>query len=260
MTTPGPPPERSGLARLEPIDLQELLAIADLQTRKDRKYLVPDIDVPSLLRVLGDLRVLSINGVSDFRYESQYFDTRDLASYLGAAHRRPQRFKVRTRSYLDTDTSLLEVKVRDPHGQTIKHRHPYEISHRWQITTEGRRFVEAIQPAGSVVDELRPTLTTTYRRTTLVLGRGEARMTIDTDLAWHTPRGTSTALRGMALIETKTTGPPCAADRTLWRRGVRPATISKYCTGLAALHPELPANKWHRVLRRHFGRRGAPTP
>lgn len=59
-------------------------------------------------------------------------------------------------------------------------------------------------------------------------------------------------LAGLALVETKTAGPPCAVDRALWRLGYRPVTISKYCTGLAALAPELPANKWNRVLRRHF--------
>jgi hypothetical protein len=41
-------------------------------------------------------------------------------------------------------------------------------------------------------------------------------------------------------------------DRWLWQSGVRPVRISKYCTALAAMRPELPANKWHRTLARHF--------
>jgi hypothetical protein len=28
--------------------------------------------------------------------------------------------------------------------------------------------------------------------------------------------------------------------------------MSKYATGLAALRPDLPANRWSAVLRRHF--------
>ena len=54
-------------------------------------------------------------------------------------------------------------------------------------------------------------------------------------------------------IETKTArtavSPPtgsCGAT------GYRPAIVSKYCTGLAALEPDLPSNKWHRVLLTHF--------
>ncbi|MEZ5226629.1 MAG: hypothetical protein R2710_08130 [Acidimicrobiales bacterium] len=56
-----------------------------------------------------------------------------------------------------------------------------------------------------------------------------------------------------ALIETKTTGKPCAVDRLLWQTGHRTTTISKYCTGLALARPELPANKWNRVLRHQLG-------
>jgi hypothetical protein len=33
---------------------------------------------------------------------------------------------------------------------------------------------------------------------------------------------------------------------------VRPAAVSKYCVGVAALHPELPSNPWHQTLRRYF--------
>jgi hypothetical protein len=242
------------------IGLDELLATAELQTRKDRKYLVGAADVADLLREIDGLRVLDIDGVQEFRYESQYFDTEDLVSYLGAAHRRPHRFKVRTRSYMDTETALLEVKVRDARGHTIKHRHPYDIGRRCQLTVDGRSFVSSIETAGTVVDELRPTLTTTYRRSTCVLGSGDARATVDTDIVWRAPDGEAVSLPRVALIETKTRGPACAIDRSLWRHGVRPTTISKYCTGLAALRPELPANKWHRVLWRHLDRRGAPTP
>ena len=33
---------------------------------------------------------------------------------------------------------------------------------------------------------------------------------------------------------------------------MRPASVSKYCVGVAALHPELPSNPWHQTLRRYF--------
>ena len=44
-----------------------------------------------------------------------------------------------------------------------------------------------------------------------------------------------------------------AAERILRELGVRPASVSKYCVGVAALHPELPSNPWHQTLRRYFG-------
>ena len=64
--------------------------------------------------------------------------------------------------------------------------------------------------------------------------------------------GYSLRVPRLAIIETKSGSAPSSADRTLWHHGYRPQRISKYATGLAALHPELPANRWHRVLDRHF--------
>lgn len=47
-------------------------------------------------------------------------------------------------------------------------------------------------------------------------------------------------------------------DRVLWSRGHRPVSISKDATGLAALRPDLPANRWQRTLRSHFVGAAAP--
>ena len=44
---------------------------------------------------------------------------------------------------------------------------------------------------------------------------------------------------------------PSSTDRLLWRHGHRPVRISKYGTGMAALHADLPAHPWRRVLDRH---------
>jgi len=54
------------------------------------------------------------------------------------------------------------------------------------------------------------------------------------------------------IVETKSATRISLADQLLWRGGRRPSLISKYGTGLAAQRPELPSNKWHRILRTHF--------
>jgi hypothetical protein len=247
------------LGDLDVVLLGDLTAEAELQTRCDRKYLVPRLRVDDLVADVAETgavgpRVLVVDGARSFRYESVYFDTTDLVSYLGAARRRPQRFKVRTRSYLDSGACMLEVKTRDARGRTVKHRQPHDLARRTEVTPEGRSFVASVGPAAAAVDDLRPTLTTAYRRATLVLDGARARVTIDVDLTWEHPGGSRVDLPDHALVETKTCGPPSAFDRVLWRARHRPVTISKYCTGLAALVPDLPANKWNRVLREHFGR------
>jgi VTC domain len=240
------------LHRLDAIDLDELRALADLQTRRDRKYLVPTDYVSSLLeRIPG--RALEIDGARSFRYESVYFDTPDLRCYFDAAQRRPRRFKVRTRSYLDGDDCMVEVKCRDSRDRTVKHRHPHSLDRRAELDDDARGFVRSLPPASAAADQLATSLTVSYRRATIVLRSGDARITIDGGLAWHQRDRRPLELPDLSIIETKTTGAPSPVDRLLWRDGHRPTVISKYCTGLAALSPDLPANKWHRTLQRHLG-------
>ncbi|WP_419918600.1 polyphosphate polymerase domain-containing protein [Candidatus Poriferisocius sp.] len=238
------------LLNLETVGLDGLTTKAGLQTRKDRKYLVPEAALPALVHELDfGCRVLTIDGRNRFAYRSTYFDTPRLDSYFDAAHRRPSRFKVRTRHYLDTQLCMLEVKTSDSRGLTVKHRMTCDPNEENGLTACGRAFVETIEQTSTVAGDLQPLLTTTYHRTTLLPQVDEAaRVTIDTGLLW---RGVAAelALGPVAVIETKTTTRPCKFDRLLWRLGHRPTTISKYCTGLAALNPTLAANKWNRVLR-----------
>ncbi|WP_315095413.1 polyphosphate polymerase domain-containing protein [uncultured Cellulomonas sp.] len=238
---------------LEPIDLVELTERASLQTRMDRKYVVPADALPVLLRgVEPGARVLEIGGQRDFAYESVYFDTPDLVSYLGAAHRRRRRFKIRTRTYVDSALCWVEVKTRGPRGSTVKTRLPYDPDDRDTLTDEGRRFADELLDSSAGFEK---TLVSTYRRTTLFLPRTDSRTTIDTGLVWTSAlTGATRALPDRVVIETKTGSTPSSTDRLLWRHGHRPVRISKYGTGMAALHTDLPHHPWRRVLDRHVTR------
>lgn len=246
----------TAVSTLEPIGLGELVARAELLTRFDRKYVVPVADLPFVFGGLEeDVRVLEIDGERQFGYRSLYFDTPDLHGYLGAARRRRRRFKVRVRTYLDSDEHFVEVKTRGPRGTTIKHRMPYggDVG---RLDGDARAFTDAVL-AGAGIDStglrFAPTLRTTYRRSTLFLPATASRLTVDTSLTWSLPDG-SAALRtnDRAVVETKAGRAGCAADRLMWSLKHRPCPVSKYGTGLAALRPELPAHRWLPVLRRHF--------
>jgi hypothetical protein len=54
------------------------------------------------------------------------------------------------------------------------------------------------------------------------------------------------------LVESKSANGASRADLILRRLGVRPASISKYCIGVAALYPEVPCNPWQASLMRYF--------
>ncbi len=240
-------------AQLPPITLDELDAHAALQERVDRKYVLTNHELTCLIDALADQwAVLQIDGRRHAAYQSVYFDTEQLDSYRAAAHKRRRRFKVRTRTYLDTSTTLLEVKTKGRRGRTVKRRTPHAFNDRDRLDDASRQFVDETTTTAGLGSRLSPTLTTEYRRTTLADLDDVARLTVDaglrcTDWCRHT-----VALSDRYVVETKSTGVPSRADRWLWSIGCRPEKISKFATGLAALHPELPSNKWHRTLRRHF--------
>ncbi|MGB0114579.1 MAG: polyphosphate polymerase domain-containing protein [Ilumatobacteraceae bacterium] len=235
-------------ARLAPIDLDELNESAALQTRTDRKYVVGPHQLGALIDHLhDDVRVLDIDGRRMFGYESVYFDTPRFDSFLGAAHRRPHRFKVRTRRYLDSDRSSIEVKVRSGRGQTVKHRRPHRCDDH-VLDAADERFLREFAPLVPNPSELVPSLRTRYDRTTITIGGSRA--TIDLGVTC-TRDGSAVGLGDQIIIETKSAGAASEVDRALWAIHQRPVSISKYGVGLAALLPELPANKWHRVMCRH---------
>ncbi len=242
---------------LAPISLEELVGRAALQRRVDRKYVLPLADAELLLDLVPPTtRVLQIDGRHDFRYASVYFDTARRDSYLMAARSRRRRFKVRTRAYLDTGSTWLEVKTRQGRF-TVKDRIPHPaLDQPEQLDRDGAAYVgrtlDGARITGINPAELQPTLHTAYRRTTLHLPDTDSRVTLDTHLHFASAGwddGLALDLPGLAIVETKTTSHPCAADRILWSIGHRPTRVSKYATGLAALHPELPHTTWRRLVR-----------
>jgi len=242
------------LASLDPIGLDELIEVASLQTRVDRKYIVERDALDTVLDDLEDgTRMLDIDGVRSFGYESVYFDTPDLSSYLGAAHRRRRRFKIRTRTYVDSAQCYLEVKSPGARNATVKDRLEHDVELPDELGSEGEDYAEEVLGESDVdVASLVPVLRTSYRRGTLYVPSSQSRATIDLDLAWRLETGRELRLPHLAIVETKSGSTPGAVDRLLWRHGHRPASISKYGTGMAALVPGLPSNKWAPVLRTYF--------
>ena len=101
--TPAEGAVAAAAATVEPIGLDELMALAELQTRVDRKYFVPaDVFHRSIGELAGELQVLEIDGRRSFGYESVYFDTPRLDTYRAHLQRRRRRFKARTRTYTDS--------------------------------------------------------------------------------------------------------------------------------------------------------------
>lgn len=246
-------------AGLAPVSLTELVEAAGLQTRTDRKYVLPAGSGSELLGLIGPrARVLEIGGRRELGYESTYFDTPDLASFRGAAYDRRRRFKLRTRTYLDTGTCWFEVKLRGRRGATVKERVTHPPQQRHGLTRESAELTTGLLAAAFIdgvdTDELRPTLHTAYHRTTLLLPDQRTRVTVDTGLVWQSARGERRDAGEVLVVETKTVpGAADALDHRLWSAGHRPVRLSKYATGMTLVQPDLSGNRWHSVRSRSLG-------
>jgi VTC domain len=243
------------VAGLPAASLTEVIERAALQTREDRKYLVPvDRFAELIARLPRAWAVLEIDRRRGFAYESVYFDTPDLLIYHQHVQGRRRRYKVRTRAYLDSGDCALEVKLKDRRDRTVKARLPYPIADRAHLCPLACAFLaDQLQAAyGQPAPRLAGRVTTAYRRTTLVdLERG-TRLTCDVDLVCTGGGRVATGLSGHVLVEIKSPGPRSEADASPRGPGLRSVQMSKYCVAPALLHPGIRANPWHRILRRYF--------
>jgi len=243
-----------------PVGLEELQAAAALQDRLDVKYIVPRAALGELAVRLGAThRVLEIEGLRAFGYDTTYYDTRELRAYRDHLQQRRRRFKCRARDYVDSGLRTFEVKLKGPRGRTVKHRMDYAEGHVAALSGPALRFVRdcvertyGAPPAGV----LRPAMLVAYTRVTLAAPELEERLTLDFDLAFRAPGGASgRILHGGVVAESKSARGGGSAERALRALGVRPVpNFSKYCLGVALTRSDVISNPLRPVLRRHFAR------
>jgi hypothetical protein len=230
-----------------PISLGEMDAVA-LQNRTDTKYLLTVGRLAAALRTLaGQYRVLEIEGVRLSPYETLYFDTAGLALYHQHHAGKANRLKVRSRRYLVTGQSFLEVKCKTNKDRTVKRRVATDgLATSCVPAAAGLLAAAAVDPAA-----LRPRLWNAFSRITLVgTGRPE-RLTIDLDLRFGAD-GRQIDLPGIAVAEVKQEG----VDRSggfmaaMHAAHIQPAGFSKYCIGVALLFPDVKHNRFKPRLRR----------
>src|SRR4051812_21425585 len=194
---------------LEPIGLDELNERAALQRRTDNKYIVQIDRLAALVNELGrDLRVLEIDGERLFEYESTYFDTPSLRCFHDHVRDRTPRFKARTRCYVTTGDCFFEVKVKQEDGETTKRNVDHDPDERTSFEPDARDLVAEVLPECGIdppQEDLAPSLTTAFRRVSIVARDGPERTTFDLEVNLTAPDGGRAGLgERYAIVETKT--------------------------------------------------------
>ena len=109
--------------QMEPISLEQMHAVK-LMNRIDTKYVVSEEEALKLLEKMAECgyRVQVIDGVRACRYDTLYYDTALRDMYVAHHNRQLTRQKVRTRTYVETGLTFLEIKNKSNRGRTKKRR------------------------------------------------------------------------------------------------------------------------------------------
>ena len=155
-----------------------------LMDRFDSKYVVPVAWLEELVQDLSEHSVLSIQNQVSTVYNNLYFDTPEGTCLKDHTRGKNIRYKVRVRQYANTGVAFLEVKLRDVHSKTFKHRVVRQGAWDAPLTQEELDFLgEHLPNANALV----PTLQSSFERFTLIhVGQGE-RITFDQDLQFKVP-------------------------------------------------------------------------
>jgi hypothetical protein len=149
----------------EPVSLREMDSVA-LLNRVDTKFVLSAGQLRSVLRNLRrNYQVLSINQRRIHRYWTLYFDTQGFELYHDHVTGRAQIYKVRSREYLDTRLSYLEVKHKNQKRRTEKIRLPVS-DHCDRLDEEMGDFLGTLIPFSA--QGLEAKLWNTFKRITLV--------------------------------------------------------------------------------------------
>ena len=242
-----PLPFQSGLQQFSPISLEQL-GKAALMDRQETKYIFHRDHILNFLFGLeNDYRILEINGQRICSYQTEYYDTADFHFFHQHQNGSGQRWKVRQRTYLDSQANFLEVKYKDNRKRTRKSR--IQTAHNQDHFLDNENEFLSANAPGSMT-ELHPKLKVWYTRTTLVKNDGLERVTMDCQL--HYSNGIiNQNLEGLMIAEIKQANynPTSPFMAQLKRGGIRPSPFSKYCIGISMLNPDIKHNRFKPILQ-----------
>jgi hypothetical protein len=228
------------LEGFKPISLDEMDAVK-LMNRIDTKYLT---DEETLVRILrqacaAGYMVLETDGLRINPYDSLYYDTDGLKMYYDHRNRKLVRQKVRTRTYLTSGITFLEIKRKNNKGRTKKKRIgiPADNFNNYGSNAEATGYLASHSDFSA--HELSPVVETLFFRITLVNPARTERLTIDTCLNFKNHRTELEAsLRDAVIIELKQDGRASSQMKNiLLDLRVKPRRVSKYCIAVTMTDP-----------------------
>ncbi len=242
----------------ESIDLPTLNEKAKMLERNENKYIFTMQELCMLVHELkADYDILEINGKRSFTYETIYFDDKSNVCFIQHHQKKRQRFKARTRRYVDSNLHYFEFKLKDLRNKTNKKRYACEGDEHGILTPKSyelmqsayqelysRRFKYELFPASGIV----------YKRITLVAKEGGERLTIDFDMNFFSPdkKEQDESAANLIIIETKSVTGNGIADKIFKKYRQRSTGCSKFCLSKIFLGSIRKYNGYRPILKKYF--------
>lgn len=240
------------LGRLGTITLDGIESVK-LMNRIDSKYLT---DEATLAAVLDDAAeagymALEADGSKISPYDSVYFDTENLKMFFDHHNSRLNRQKVRTRSYVNSGLTFLEIKRKNNKGRTRKKRTVIPASEISDFSCDEAACNYLAKHSAFTAGILSPAIETIFKRITLVNPARTERLTIDTCLSFKSFRsGLETSLMDAVIIELKQDGRAGSPmKRILLDHRVKPVRVSKYCIATTLTMPGIKSGRFKPKVR-----------
>ncbi len=222
------------------LNLKEMDEVA-LLNRVDTKYVMPARDLLRIFPTLQtDYRILSVHGRCLNHYRTLYFDSPEFSLYRMHVNGQAERYKVRSREYIDTQLSYLEVKHHTRKERTIKER----LETRrpvFMVTEKEESWLCEVFPYDS--GSLEPKLWNTFTRITLVGRRTLERVTLDMDISFYAEERTA-YLEGFVIAEVKFDSSISSSPflSVMHMERLHPCGFSKYLMGVSMLYDQVKKN------------------
>jgi hypothetical protein len=213
-----------------------------LQIRFDTKFLISaDKLIKCIEASLDSYKVLDVKGVRLQEYDSCYYDSPDMRSYNEHLRSKSSRYKIRKRSYVDSNLHFLEIKQKENTGRTLKHRIPIE-HFDFELDEKQHAF---LQKFGHKSQTLAFQIRVRFHRITLISKIQNERVTMDFGLSYER-NGNSFSVPYLGLVEVKQDlkNRNSIIFQQLKLNHIRSESFSKYCLGMTLLEPEMKSNMY----------------
>lgn len=233
------------LTPFKPISLQEMDSVK-LMDRTDTKFTFHILQLPAILEQAKNYyAVFEINNSRISNYQTLYYDTINLELYNIHHTGKLNRYKVRHRTYVDSNLGFLEVKYKNNKGKTFKSRiKEKEVLYNWNEPST--QFL--LKKTPYIPSDLVPTLWVNYSRITLVSLETMERITLDLNLEFkkNTIEKKLPQLVIAEVKQEKTKGSPFIS--IMKQLHIREGSISKYCMAMAYTEPSIKINRFKEKL------------